>query len=269
MTSKLHLDTALRHRDETVTWMMTPQAAVMAQIDEQQRGKHAGLHPGSNDAEGLQAWIHSTYGRLPTATGLDSWAPAVQQAGRVRQWQAQRLNNSAIIIVDNAVQTVVLRLASSGRFVDTPQLPDWIDSCLTLVWPPPYTCSGTTNVTGPGALLGENNVCAITIDQNNHRLMEWLPTGSLDFGANIKHLLKQPNTTLPPWIIAADFCYTPGTSEKTQLQAQIMATASIPPVDTETTLLKQANAALAAIITGLVSLKQAENGFILSPPDCS
>ena len=54
MTSKLHLDTALRHRDETVTWMMTPQAAVMAQIDEQQRGKHAGLH--HTEANGVRKY---------------------------------------------------------------------------------------------------------------------------------------------------------------------------------------------------------------------
>lgn len=267
MTTNLHLNTALRHRDETFTWMMSPQAAVMAQIDEQQRGKQAGLQPGSNDAKSLQSWIDNTYGKLPAATGLDSWSPAVQQAGRVRQWQAQRLKNSTIMIVDNAVQAVISRLASSGSFLDTPQLPDYIDNCPTLVWPPPYTGRGSVQVVGPGALFGENNVCAITIDQHNHRLIEWLPTDQLSFGANIKHLLKQPNTVLPPWLIAADFPYSPSASEVTRLRAQIIAAASTPPlVDVDVSLLEQVNAALTAAITGLVSLKKIENGFLLSPP---
>ena len=269
-----HLTTALANQADTCDWLRTPQAATMAQLDKQMRGTDAGLTPGDDNAEALADWITQRYGTLPEATGLDRVTDAARQAGRVRQWQADRLENSAVVAVHGDVATVAARLAHSGSFTSTPQLPEFLPDCVTLVWPDSLTAYGTHTVTGPGALPGENMVCAITIDQATGRIIEWSPT-DLDFGGNIQHLLDTSDATLPPWLPAADEAYTADDTRVEQWQARIMAAAAWsaevannPTAETEphSSLLEQANATIAAMTAGLVSVKRMEGGFVLDQP---
>lgn len=264
MTNK-HLSTARQAQADTAEWMRTPQAATMAQLDEQIRGQGHGLTPGEDSADALAAWIKRTYGDLPPAPSLDGIQPTAQEAARLRYWQADRLANSQTVAVTGDVLTVVQRLASSGSFTTTPPIPDTLPRSLTFVWPKNYNGYGTYSVTGPGELPGENDVCAITVDEHNQRIIEWSPT-DLDFGGNTQHILDNSQATLPPWMLAGDATYKADNPGLHQWQARIIAASAVDTSEGHSSLLEQANAALAAIYTGLVSVTKTPDGFTLGRP---
>lgn len=260
-----HLATAAQNQDQTATWMRTPQAATMAQLDEQVKGQHAGLTPGEDSVEAFAAWIRHKYGELPQIPILEGLHATAQEAGRLRHWQANRLANSQLVAITGNALTVVQRLAASGSFSTTPPISDALPRSLTFVWPKDYRGYGTYSVQGPGALPGENDVCAITIDQDLHRIIEWSPT-DLDFGGSTQRILDSSNATLPPWIVAGDDSYEVDDTRVEQWQARIISASAFDSSAGHCSLLEQANAALAAIYTGLVSVKKTGAGFVLDQP---
>lgn len=256
-------------RAATVEWLTTQQAAVMAQLDEQTRGQAAGLVPGSNDANALEDWIEETYGPLPTADHLGEATPTAQQAGRVRAWQARRLADSALLVVEGPFQALAARLAASGGFTRTPALPAGLPSLLTVCWPAPYTGYGTVSVAGPGGLPGESSVCAITIDQEAGRIIEWTPTGDLELSGGVASILDRSGAMLPPWLVAADVPIGEDDRDDTGLRAAILAAHQVAGhlADGHASLLEQANALVAAVRTGLVSVRKDAEGYLLAAPD--
>lgn len=265
MTNK-HVDKALKDRDDTAAWLRTPQAATMAQMDEQMRGREAGLVPGKDDADSLRDWINSRYGDLPPAAGLDSVTAAAREAGRLRQWQAQRLEGSGVVAVHGDVATVAQRLASTGAFTHPCPAPEGLPPILTFAWPHSHHGYGTYSVTGPGELPGENTVCAITLDLDNQRMIEWSPTQDLDFTGGIQRLLDTTDLTLPPWNPAGDEALSVDDPGLEQWKARIIASAGTNTADGHSSLVEQANAVLAAIYTGLVSVKKQGDGYFLDRP---
>lgn len=251
------LKSALAKRDDTATWLRTEQAALMARLDEQVRGEHTGLTPGSDDAEALREWIDTTYGPLPdleTPLGL----PAVdQQAARVRHWQADRLTSSTLLLVTGPPQTAARTLASTGGFTGTPEIPPFLDAAqITLAWPDNYDAGGNHHVVGPGGLPGEDRCCAITIDQANQRIIEWSPSPGLDaLGPDLSRITRQAGGTLPPWLISGDTRYQPAARTVEQHRASIMSATGIHPDPTPPTLVEEANAILAAVAAGLFTVK--------------
>lgn len=264
MTNK-HLTNALHAKTTTAAWMRTPQAATMAQLDEQMRGQERGLPPGEDSATQFTTWLQQRYGNIPAAPSLDGVTPTAQAAGNLRHWQADRLSNSQLVAVTGDVLTVVHRLASSGSFSTTPPISNTLPSSLTFVWPQNYRGYGTYSVAGPGGLPGENDVCAITIDEELHRVIEWSPT-DLDFGGSTQRILDTSNATLPPWIVAGDDSYEVDNARVEQWQARIISASKFDSSTGHCSLLEQANAALAAIYTGLVSVKKTDSGFVLDQP---
>lgn len=260
-----HLTNALQAQANTAAWMRTSQAATMAQLDEQMRGQEHGLTPGEDSAEHFTTWLHQRYGTIPDAPALDGVTPTAQAAGNLRHWQADRLADSTLVAVTGDVLAVVHRLATSGSFTTTPPIPEQLPQALTFVWPRDYRGYGSHSVTGPGGLPGEDEVCAITIDQTHQRIIEWSST-DLDFGGSTQLILDKSESDLPPWMPAGDDRYQADDLGKDQWQARIIAAAGFDSSDGRCSLLEQANAALVAVATGLVAVKKTDDGFILSPP---
>lgn len=252
------LKTALSKCDDTAAWLRTEQAALMARLDEQVRGQHTGLIPGSDNAAALREWIDTTYGPLPPVPETPLALPAVdQQAARLRHWQADRLANSALLLVTGHPQTAAHSLASTGGFTLTPELPAFLNAAqITMAWPDNYDAGGSHHVVGPGGLPGENRCCAITIDQVNQRIIEWSPSPHLDdLGSDLARMTRQAGGTLPPWLISGDTRYQPASRSLGQHRAAIMAASSTASDPTPPTLLEEANAVVSAVAAGLFILK--------------
>lgn len=264
---------ALANKSRTATWLKTTQSAVMAQLDEQIRGAAQGLIPGDKNPQPLSDWIARTYGALPDVDVSPTLPPAARQAARVRHWQADRLNQSATLLVTGEPQAVAHRLAQTGGFLSTPALPDSIlEPRLTLVWAENHTGPSTYQVASPGAVDEESRCCAITIDQTTRRRIEWTPAPSLEsLGPDLTRMTKQAGGDIPPWMVGGDSSYTPLSETVEWHQKHLMASAAAPPEEDDPLLTEQANAVLSAVTAGLFSLTRSRHGgevvYTLGPPE--
>lgn len=264
------LQTALNSKRGTSQWLLTSQAAVMAQLDEQVRGQSAGLIPGEDNPDALRDWITTNYGaRDPITTAVPD---AARPAAELRHWQSQRLTSSALVLVAGDVAKVISRLASTGLFSTTPELPQNLPNSLTFVWASGQRSSTSTAVSTPGALDADNQCCAVTVDATHTRIIEWSPTPSIDaLSTDLVRMLTEAGGTIPPWIVGCDSGYAPSVTTTQDSRCRIMQASSIPPGEClHAPLLEQANALIESVNAGLIRLIVQKHGdttvYLPSPP---
>lgn len=237
----------LKDRDATTLWLSSDQSAAMAHLDEQIRGQHDGLTPGDPNPAPLEQWITRTYGTLPPA-------PNHTITGRLRHWQATRLSDSQLIIINDTTAPAVQRLARTHLFTTTPELPSTLHPRITLVWDTTHTPPAATSdhTASPGALPEENTCHAITLD--NQRSIEWVRTPNTHhISTDIINMMAKAGGMLPPWLLSGDTAHTSHT-HPVEHWRQLLLSASQHPWTHPAPRKWEANAVVAGLCAGLFTL---------------
>lgn len=256
---------ALNDKTDTASWLRTDQATFMAQLEEQIRGEPDGLLPGDTDNTALDRWITRTYGQITTN-------PELPPAARLRHWQATRLATSHLVVIDAQTAPVVTRLARTGRFPDTSNLPKPLTSAATLAWVNTTPALSTHLVTSPGMLPEENQCTAITIDERTHRIIEWAPAPDFtQLNPELARMLANHGGAIPPWLLSGDIPYTAHTRTPQEHQSAIATAAGHGPKVGVAHRIEEANVVLCGLHAGLFTLvKHSIGGLevsVLAGPD--
>lgn len=254
-----------RHRlSLTADWMLTPMAAVMAQVDEQVRGQAHGTVPALDDDPALGEWLTRAYGPQDAVIAPADISPAAALVHRLRATQARRIRATTLMPIAATVATACRHLAATGAFRD--QLPAPLPTSEPVAVTLHDGGTSVTHVETPGADLDRTIDCLVLADG---RALELAATTGLQ---NLPPELAGIAADLPPLIPDSDVPWETAAVDVSRSRRLVSRAADAPQVHEPTTveiacaLTHAANAGLVALERGRASTERGLESIISALP---
>lgn len=248
MTTAHLARTARTNLELTADWMLTAMSAVMAQVDEQVRGRHHGTTPGLDNDPALHKWLTRTYGPQDPAQSPDGLSPAAVLTHRLRATQARRIRTTMLMPVDTDVTTACRILAGSRAFRGAAPAPLPGGDNATIVFP----AGGTpvAHAATPGA-DPDRTVDCITIAEG--RALELSAAPELN---TLPQQLREVGGGLPPLLPDSDLPWAPTPTAVDVSREMVARAAREPHTPTKLTTVDMICALTHAVNAGFFTLTE-------------